>query len=588
MSGRDAAPFPIDGWNPADSPGGKADPMIDEWGISDGYHDIAGRWHETSPATRAALRTAMGPIGPQQPMWFVEQGHTEQLWSACRLQLEDGEDLGLLHFLPADLPPGYHTLTPSDGGPLTRLVVAPPMCPQPQQAWGVAAQVYALWTEHSWGIGDLDDVAALCRSAAAQGAGVALLSPLHAAAPTVPQQDSPYSPSSRCWWNPLLLPIADRRPPAGLAVQPDRLIDRDTVWVAKRAALAERFADHGKSDRAARSEWVRAVGRNLPLFAAWGALAERHGDDWTAWPEKLRRPGPHVLDHVEADEELAGAADFHEWCQWMLHQHVLAAGGDVGLIGDMAVGFSPHGFDAWLFQDLLASGDVRVGAPPDELAPDGQNWNLPPFAPWRLRSAGYQPLIDTLRAVLTGMAGIRIDHVMGLFRQYWALPPEAGGGGAYVYFPAHELLSIVTLEAHRAGAFVIGEDLGTVPPEVPPALAARGILSTKVALLDDRPVDEWPEACCGTITTHDLPTIAGVLAGEGSDEMRTRLVALGSTVEEIHKALLTSPARIRLLTTDDLCETPLRPNVPGTVGPPNWCRPLPLPADQIPATTVAP
>ena len=114
--------------------------------------------------------------------------------------------------------------------------------------------------------------------------------------------------------------------------------------------------------------------------------------------------------------------------------------GPVGLIGDMAVGFTPDGFDAWRFQDLLAAGEVRLGAPPDELGPAGQDWGLPPFVPWKLRASQYRPLIDTLRAVFTGMAGIRIDHVMGLFRQYWTLPDRPG---AYVHFPADELLAIV-------------------------------------------------------------------------------------------------------------------------------------------------
>jgi len=226
---------------------------------------------------------------------------------------------------------------------------------------------------------------------------------------------------------------------------------------------------------------------------------------------------------------------------------------------------------------------------------------LPPFVPWKLRGAAYRPLIETLRATFTGMAGVRIDHVMGLFRQYWALP---GGGGAYVHFPADELLAIVAVEAHRAGAFVIGEDLGTVPPEVPAAMRRHGMLGTRVAMLDELPPAQWPTTCVATLTTHDLPTMAGVLSGEGSTEMHDRLATTMGVhgaaaaidavrsgdpstlrqglIDALHQALVDSPAALRLVTTDDLCATPLRENVPGTVGPPNWCRSLPHPVGEIP------
>lgn len=604
--------------------GGKTAVVIDEFGVSDGYHDTTGTWHPTSDATRAALHAAMGDPGPQPGLWFVPAGTSERLWSPCTIVLEDGTTLGAHDRLPADLPVGYHALHPVDDSAQSTVVVHPAQCPVAPRAWGVAAQVYALWSSCSWGIGDLDDVVALGRVAAEHGAAVMLLSPLHAPAPTVDQENSPYSPSSRCWWNPLLLPIA-APPPPGLAVDPAHLIDRDAVWAAKRAALWQEFVTSSRSTTTEtdRRQWSAAAGRGIDMFGAWAALAERHGADWRAWPAELRRPGPAVAAHAAADAELAAAADFHTWLQWRLHARLAGLGQErIRFIGDMAVGITPEGFDAWYFQDLLATGGVEIGAPPDALAPDGQHWGLPPFVPWKLRAARYRPLIDTLRATLTGMAGIRIDHVMGVFRQYWALP---GGGGAYVHFPADELLAIVAVEAHRAGAFVIGEDLGTVPPEVPPAMRSRGMLGTKVVVLDEEPPAAWPEACVGTLTTHDLPTMAGVLAGDGPDEMRTRLAAamgeragraaialLGAALTDddapaaagpaaatidagdlrdamiaaLHDAVLDSPARLRLVTTDDLCSTPLRENVPGTVGPPNWCRPLPHPVDQVPWASI--
>src|SRR6478735_6132556 len=451
--------------------------VTDQHGVADGYHDIEGFWHATTDAARDALHVAMGDPGEQPGLWFVPEGCTDGMWSPCRIVGEDGADLGVFGALPDGLPIGYHRLEPVDGSPPSALIVHPERVPQAPLAWGVAAQVYSLWSDGSWGVGDLTDVEALGAAAAARGAGVALLSPLHAPAPTSPQENSPYSPSSRCWWNPLLLRPSTLAPP-GLRPAPEAMIDRDALWAGKRAALWEEFCVE-RSD--AWREWAATGGRAVDLFGAWNALAEQLGPRWSEWRLPLRTPGPGVLAHVAADPALTRAADFHVWLQWRLHERLteLAPGrGPIGLIGDMAVGFTPHGFDAWRFQDLLAGGGVRLGAPPDELAPAGQNWGLPPFVPWKLRAAGYRPLIDTMRAVFTGMAGIRIDHVMGLFRQYWALPDRPG---AYVHFPAEELLAIVGVEAHRAGAFVIGEDLGTVPDYVPPAMRARGMLGTRVA-----------------------------------------------------------------------------------------------------------
>jgi 4-alpha-glucanotransferase len=184
--------------------------------------------------------------------------------------------------------------------------------------------------------------------------------------------------------------------------------------------------------------------------------------------------------------------------------------------------------------------------------------------------------------------GLRIDHVMGLFRQYWV--PEGGSArnGAYVRFPADELLAIVCLEATRAGAFVIGEDLGTVEDGVREALSACGIAGTRVLLFEDEPPSAWPVECLATLTTHDLPTVAGTWALPADDARRARLeaVATGCTdsaqaITAAHEALLASPAALRLLTADDLAGATAQPNVPGTVGPPNWCRQLPRPVDQL-------
>jgi len=529
----------------------------DEWGICDGYHDVAGRWHATSDETRRALRDAMGEPQPAPPMWFVVGGERHELRGACDLVLEDGDVRREVAALDADVPLGYHELVPLDGGPTTRLVVHPRACPPLPRAWGVAVQTYALWSEGSWGIGDLRDVRLLAERLVAAGGGAMLLSPLHQPAPVQPIQPSPYYPSTRRAWNPLLVAM-DAPPPPELRCRPGELIDRDAAWSAKLGSLRAEFD--------ARSDWSPAPG---PV-ETWNA---RRALGAQAPPAQLERE-----------------AAFHAWVQARIGEQLDAVrASGVALIGDLAVGFDPAGADGDEWRELLA-GDVRLGAPPDPFNEGGQDWGISPFVPWRLRAAGYAPFVETVRACLHGVDGLRIDHVMGLFRQFWVPPDGSAAEGTYVEFPAEELLAILALEATRAGAFVIGEDLGTVEPDVRRALAEANVAGTKVLWFEDEPPARWAEASLATVTTHDLPTIAAVFAGDaGDEEMRSRLERVApaaprpaDAVRLAHDALLASPAALRLVTTDDLTVSTEQPNRPGRDDHPNWRLRLSVPVQEIP------
>ena len=201
--------------------------------------------------------------------------------------------------------------------------------------------------------------------------------------------------------------------------------------------------------------------------------------------------------------------------------------------------------------------------------------------PRRLRESAYAPFIATLRANMRHAGALRIDHVMGLFRQFWIPAGTSPAAGAYVHLPAHELLAIIRLEATRAGTFVVGEDLGTVEPHVRDALRSSGILGTKVWWFDTAS-EHWAEPNLATVTTHDLPTVAGVWYGaDGGPDMHDALHALGATdaqeaAAEVHHLVATSPSRLVLATTDDLAGMVERPNHPGTTSDqmPNWCRRL--------------
>ena len=214
---------------------------------------------------------------------------------------------------------------------------------------------------------------------------------------------------------------------------------------------------------------------------------------------------------------------YHAWLQWLLDRQLAAASREIPILQDLPIGMDPGGADAWEWQDLLANG-VVIGAPPDAFNGDGQDWQLPPFAPAKLRAAAYGPFIETIRSALRHAGGLRIDHVMGLFRLWWIPNGQHPRQGWYVRYPADDLLGIVALESHRAGAFIVGEDLGTVEPGVRQRLALRRVLSCRLLWFERGEPAEYSELSMAAVTTHDLPTIAGLWSG--ADEAAQRAIGL--------------------------------------------------------------
>lgn len=584
----------------------------EDWGLLQSFRDVHGTVRTLSAEVAREILAAMGleaDDAPQpSPVRLVRAGGV--LEEPGSLTLEDGSDLGVVQRLPADLPYGYHLLRRDDEELL--LIAAPPRCPRPvERAWGWAAQLYAIRSQHSWGIGDLADLAELAAWSRGLGAGFLVLNPLHAVAPLLPPEPSPYFPSSRRFRNPLYLRPELVPGAGGVALEAAaaearslnavRLIDRDRVARLKMAAL-EALWDSRQPDP--RFDAYRAErGQPLQDWVTFCVLAEHFGGPWREWPTELRRPGGAAVGAFATDHSHRVA--FHAWLQWLLDEQLDAAAQQLPLIADIAVGFDPHGADAWTWQHLLATG-ATVGAPPDTFNASGQDWGLPPFVPWRLQQARLAPFIETIRAVLRHAGGLRIDHVMGLFRQWWVLPERGPAEGAYVRYPADELLAIVTLEAHRAGAVVIGEDLGTVEPEMPRALAARDMLSYRLMLFEGTDASAYPELAMAAVSTHDLPTIAGLWSGAdlqqqarsglvpdpgGLAQLRAPLATLGSPTSQVRSVILAAHARLAeapsllvAATLDDALAVEERPNMPGTVSPtPNWSLALPRSLEEIEA-----
>jgi 4-alpha-glucanotransferase len=531
------------------------------------------------------------------------------------LVLEDGSSRPIDGALPEGLPFGYHHLHPRGGGE-TLLVVSPERChlPDDLRVWGFAAQLYAARSRASWGIGDLADLGRLARWTRSLGGGAVMVNPLTAPTPVAPIEPSPYYPSSRRFRNPLFLRIEEvpgwdglpeaertRLQNAGTALNRDRHIDRDAIFRLKQEALERIFAGF-QGDTG--FDWFCAgEGQALTDFATYAALAERHGKDWRRWPEGVRRSDGADIARFRADE--AARIRFHAWTQWLLEAQLARASHEISIVHDLPIGLDIAGADAWCWQDLLAN-DVSVGAPADEFNSNGQDWGLTPFIPWRLRAARYRPFIETIRAMLDNAGGLRIDHVMGLFRLFWIPRALGAKGGAYVRSRADELLAIVALESLRARAFIIGEDLGTVEAGVRERLAEQRMLSYRLLYFEPSPPHDFPELALSSVTTHDLPTIAGLWTGEdllalrriglepneeGTRGLREKLRALGDLADDApaedavvatHRALAKAPSRLLLATLDDAVAVPERPNVPGTVREwPNWSLALPQTLEEI-------
>lgn len=574
----------------------------DEWGIDDGWLDGQGRWIQANRDTVEAIRAVLGPPGRGRPAWVVRPGSTEPLLGPCRLVLEDGDDLGLRTDLPADLPLGIHTLTPTDGGPTTHLVASPGRChvPTGPPTWGVTIQVPTARSRHSWGIGDLHDVARLARWLRGLGAGVIALSPLHSPTPVPPIASSPYYPSSRRWHSPLLLRVDDlpggQAPDVQALAEPARalldrsLVDRDRSWAQQRAALERLWQRRSGGEEQRLAAWRTDQGEPLEAWARFCLLAERHGPRWRSWPPDLRHPSSAgVRAAALADPERVA---FHAWLQLLVADQLDALRSEgLRVVQDLAVGVDPSGADAWCWQDLLAF-DFTIGAPPDQFVPDGQRWGLPPWIPDRLRDAGYHPLAALLRAGMGPGGGLRIDHAMGLERLFWV--PEGGdpADGAYVRFPAGHLMAVVALESTRAAALVVGEDLGTVEPGFRDRLREAGIHSTCVMWFEDEPPEAWPSLALGALTTHDLPTLAGMRSGADSPaRMREHLEQLVGPLDArplddlsaaVHARLGAARCQVVVATLEDALGVLDRPNRPGTEDERNWSQALPVLVDDLP------
>lgn len=589
--------------------------MVSERRLADQYRDQRGGLRQIAPDTRLALERAIGVERPDAAsLALAVGGQLADLWPDAvitgAITLEGGDLLPVAAVLPA----GVHRFVGTIAGQArdVLLVVAPAPSPPPPRSWAVSAGTFQLVSSGSWGVGDLADVDDLVTILAAAGADALILNPVHAISVTGPYDPSPYYPTSR-------------RYVSAFALRPEKLDEYSNLSAGDRAEVERlRHTVPGRSplaigdSHAARAAALRLIfdrcgqptvdgDAELQTYATFQALAEQHGPDFRRWPARLRTPGEAALDAADPR-----SVAFH---RWLAVEAAAAArrsaerarrlGMAVGIVWDMAVGVDPGGADVWASTGSYARG-VSQGAPPDDYSPAGQDWQVAPWNPAALAATGAAEYRHVLRAMLSGGGGLRIDHVLGLVRSWWIPDGWACADGGYVLGEPQLLSAALRLEAARKGALLIGEDLGTVPDGVRELLAATGMLGCDVSVFafdaDTLPPPTWArEMAVASVTTHDLPTIAGWITGSTlalrerlgtlgadptgermrSDAHRRRLIAALGTDQPwpaaltLHRHLAESRALIACVGLADMVGQHDPVNIPGTIDEyPNWRIPL--------------
>ncbi|MEP7000037.1 MAG: 4-alpha-glucanotransferase [bacterium] len=585
----------------------------------------------------------------------TEEGVRSEWWGVTR----GGDSHRSTLTLPVVPPLGYHDLsimfragdTQYEG--MQRLIVVPSRCTPPEarlhghRGFGITTNLYTVRSDKNWGAGDIGDAKAIAQWLGQYDGAFVGMNPLHALR-NAGHDVSPYSPITRLFRNPLYLRVEDvpelshhaaarahiatpefQAELAALRAAP--MLDyarvtalREPVLELLHRAFMARDATHDSRRAHEYAAYVKREDPPLTQFATYMAIAEREGPDARLWPEALRHPNSEAV--AEQQRELAERVDYHRWLQFELDRQLgraeteaMEAGLELGMYQDLAVGSASSGSDVWSYPDLFLQG-ATVGAPPDMYSDDGQNWGLPAIDPHVLRATGYDYWTRLLRAGFRHTGALRIDHALGLFRMFWVPLGESAKQGAYVRSFSKELFGILALESVRHNALVVGEDLGTVPPDVPGVLAKWGVLSSKVQVFERdfhtgrfRAAEAYPRMALATVNTHDLPPLVGwaeardiTLRSEVGDlsdaavstSMReSRLNDLGALVSSlidagllphdahhrltsdmlipaVHAFIRRTPSALVGLSLDDLAHETMPVNIPGVWQDryPSWTR----------------
>jgi glycogen operon protein len=532
-------------------------------GIQSEWWEIDGTGHRVSPETQRALLAAMR----------LDATTTQTARDAMRR-------LKRVHQRPA--PAGGSAYLPE---PLRRV-------------FGLTTHLYALRDRRDHGIGDFATLGRFGEATAALGGAFAGINPLHHLFPTDRERASPYQPSDRRFIDPIYIDIdpllaAPVNEAAAQRLRQQRYVDYPGVWNLKRPVLEAAFAALGPSPELDR--FIAACGEALRLHALFEVLAERAGTtDRAKWPAAWRDPASKAVQEIAQDaaHEVRFRAYLQFLCDTQLANAAKCAPG-LGLYGDLAVGVARDSGEVWAAPERFAMG-VSIGAPPDPFSASGQIWNLPPFIPHVLTEQNLTAFAEILRANMRHFGILRIDHILGLARQFWIPDGASGADGAYVTFPLDDLLALTARESRAARSIVIGEDLGTVPDGLRAKLAAANILSYKLLWFERsghefHPPTDYPRLSAACLSSHDLPPFPGWEKQASHAEklaLTDALARQGLPADDLmaaaHVMLARAPSALLLVQADDLAGETEPLNVPGTDRErPNWRRRFAAPTEEL-------
>jgi 4-alpha-glucanotransferase len=496
---------------------------------------------------------------------------------------------------------------------------------------GVALSLYGVRSARNWGVGDFTDLLGVVDAMAPAGAEFLALNPLHAIANRQPYNTSPYLPQCSLYRNYLYLDV--ERVPGFLPedaplqeiemLRAAELVEYESIAGIKLRALRPAFRRFQESGHTGGfEEFARSEGRLLHDFAVFCALEDHihglHPDVWvwTDWPVEYRDPGSQAVA-LFADQHRDEVL-FYKFLQWQVDRqlaeaqdYAVAQGMKIGLYHDLALATDRFGADLWMNRPFYATG-ARVGAPPDELAPGGQDWGFPPPNREAHRESGYELFAQSIRKNARHGGALRIDHVMRFFRLFWIPDALTAAQGAYVKDYAEDLLGILALESVRGGFIVVGEDLGTVEWSVRQKLGETNILGYRLLWFEKnldgsfRLPQEYPPQAAVSTTTHDLPTLAGFAAGRDIEARRAaelvdhagyesqwaaRREELGRLEDALQRAgfpgdplgfVLATPCALAIVNQEDLTGETEQQNLPASTWQhPNWRRKMKIAVEDL-------
>jgi len=505
-------------------------------------------WGEEYPSLRVCLPAKLADYSLNGCLELESGERRDFKWSADDTGVLDTVDIESTRYvvkkidLPVSLPWGYHKFSLETGRSFaeTLIISAPdkayiPVEDNNERKWGVFIPLYALQSENSPDSGDYSALGSLARWTSSLGGKTVATLPLLPTFLDEPFEPSPYAPVSRLLWNEFHIdlnsvPELSESSQAKALLQSESvlaeikelrdlpLVDYRRIIALKRRVLEEccHYLISEKSDRFRDFQGFIEANPLVEDYARFRSVMEKQHSSWPAWPQRLQNRDLNEGDYEEKSKL------YYMYSQWLAHGQVSNLADDarswgVTMYFDLPLGVHPEGYDVWRERHNFAL-EATTGAPPDTVFTCGQNWMFPPPHPKGIREWGYSYFRDYIRHHLRYAGMLRIDHVMGLHRLFWIPKGLDASHGVYVRYRAEELYAVLGLESQRHRSIIVGEDLGTVPACVRPAMSRHGfqrmyVLHYELADNSSHALHRPQRDIVASLNTHDMPPFAAFWQG---------------------------------------------------------------------------